>query len=59
MWIYYNNPPSSTEVKLDWDTTHANIGEHTLKAIVSPIRGEKDIADNTMTVTVEVKEPSK
>jgi hypothetical protein len=30
-----------------------------LRASIAPVAGEEDVADNTMTVAVEVKEPSK
>lgn len=56
VWLYYNNPPSLTNVTFYWDTTRANRGEHTLTAIVSPIRGEKDIADNTVLKKINLKD---
>jgi len=55
VWLYYGRPGDSTEVKFDWDNTRASTGKHTLKAEVVPVAGEEDTADNTMTVTVNVK----
>lgn len=34
------------------------VGPHILKAEIAPIAGEEDTADNTMTITVDVKAPS-
>ena len=34
-------------------------GKHTLKAAIAPVAGEADLADNSMTIEVEVKESSK
>ncbi|MBL7187270.1 MAG: VCBS repeat-containing protein [Phycisphaerae bacterium] len=54
-YLYYG-PFSNTEnITFNWDTT-TSPGTHTLKASIAPIAGEEDVADNTMTVTVEVKE---
>jgi ankyrin repeat protein len=58
-WLYYGSPGDSRQLKFDWDTTNASSGKHTLKVEIPPIPGEKDISNNTMNVTVEVKEPSK
>ncbi len=55
VWLYYNAPPSSAEAKFNWDTTKASTGEHTLKAEVVPVAGEEDTADNSRTITVNVK----
>jgi len=57
-YLWYGGPGSSTDVTFYWDTTRANRGEHTLKARVSPIRGEEDIADNTVTKTINLKDRS-
>ncbi len=55
VWLYYNKPHSSTEVNFDWDTTSASVEDHILKVEISPVGGEEDTADNTMTTTVNVK----
>lgn len=55
VWLYYSNPPSSTEVKFDWDTSNASTSEHTLKAEVGPLTGEEDIADNSKTIMVNIE----
>ncbi|MFC1603384.1 ankyrin repeat domain-containing protein, partial [Planctomycetota bacterium] len=55
-YLYYGGPGDSTQLKFDWNTTKASPGKHTLKATIAPITGEEDVADNTRTVTVEVKE---
>lgn len=55
VWLYYNEPPSSIDVNFDWDTIKASTGEHILKAEIVPVTGEKDTADNTKTITVNVK----
>ncbi|MHC4681119.1 MAG: hypothetical protein ACYTEK_20765 [Planctomycetota bacterium] len=49
----------STELILDWDTTTASIGKHTLKVEIPPVPGEQNTEDNVKTVTIEVKEPRK
>lgn len=49
---------SSKDIAFFWDTTVASSGKHTLKAEISPVSGEEDTADNSMTITVNVKEPS-
>jgi len=41
-----------------WDAAKASKSEHILKAEIASVVGEEDIADNTMTVTVYVKNPS-
>jgi hypothetical protein len=55
VWLYYINPPSSTDVKFDWNTSNASTAEHTLKAKIVSVEGEEDIADNSKTITVNVK----
>jgi ankyrin repeat protein len=59
VWLYYGDPGDSTQLKFDWDTSTASSGKHILKATIDPVQREEDTVDNTMTVTVEVKEPSK
>ena len=54
-YIYYNNPYPSRDIKLNWDTTNTLIGDHILKAEIVTVAGEEDTADNTMTITVNVK----
>jgi len=56
VWLYFGGPANcSTDVAFNWDTTKASTGEHTLKAEIVPVAGEKDTADNTQTATVNVK----
>jgi len=56
VWLYYGGRESSTDITFNWDTTNTTPGKHTLKASIAPVAGEEDVADNTMTVTVEVTE---
>jgi len=58
-YVYYNNPSSYMEMRLNWDTTNASVGTHTLKVEVPPVPGEQNTAHNVKTVTIEVKEPPK
>jgi len=56
VWLYYGGPSKwSTDVTFNWDTTKISSGEHTLKAEIYPIAGEKDIADNTILKTINIK----
>ncbi len=55
-WLWYGGPPASTEVTFNWDTTGASLGKHILKATIDPVAGEKDIADNTLTKTINLKD---
>ena len=48
----------STTITFSWDTTGATIGDHDLKAEADVVVDETDTADNSMTTTVTVKEPS-
>jgi len=54
-YLYYNNPPSSTDILFYCNTTSVSLGEHILKAEVVPVAGEEYTADNTKTATVNVK----
>ncbi len=56
IYLFYNAPPSLTDVSFEWDTSNATPGKHKLKASIAPVSREEDVADNTMTATVEVKE---
>lgn len=47
---------SSTILPFVWDTTEASIGDHILEAEAIPVVGEKDIADNSMTTTINIKQ---
>jgi len=49
---------SSETLTFSWNSTEATIGDHILNASVSIVEGEIDIADNSKTTTVTVKEPS-
>jgi hypothetical protein len=55
VYLYYSGPGNSTDVKFDWDTIKASKGEHILKAEIVPVAGEEDTADNSRTITVNVK----
>jgi hypothetical protein len=57
-YVFYAPFENKTDITFNWDTTNASLGKHTLKASIIPVTGEEDVADNTMTVAVEVKEPS-
>jgi parallel beta-helix repeat protein len=48
---------ASTTVSFSWDTTNATVGDHTLEA-EAVLLTDEDTADNSMTATVTVKEPS-
>ncbi|MBL7184872.1 MAG: ankyrin repeat domain-containing protein [Phycisphaerae bacterium] len=57
--VWYGPFNDRTDITFNWDTTRATPGKHTLRVTIDPVAGEEDTADNTATVTVEVKEPSK
>jgi len=55
-YLYYGGPSKwSTDVTFRWDTNKASVGNHILKVEASPVAGEEDTEDNTMTITVNVK----
>jgi len=58
-YLYYGPFESSAEITFYWDTTNVSPGKNTLKAAMAPVGGEEDVADNTMTKTIEVKDHSK
>jgi len=43
-------------ITFNWDTATASIGDHTLEATASQVTGETDTADNSMAITITVKE---
>jgi hypothetical protein len=55
VWLWYGPFESSADMKFDWDTTNATPGKHILKAIIAPVEGEKDIANNTITKTINLQ----
>ena len=55
-WLYLGPFSDTINITFDWDTTDITPGKHILKASIAPVSGEEDVADNTMTVTLEVKE---
>ncbi len=56
-WILYCGAlGDSTLLRFDWDTTTTFPGTHTLRATIAPVVGEEHVADNSMTVEVEVNE---
>lgn len=57
-FLYYGPFSTIDDITFNWDTTNATTGKHTLKVEIPPVPGEKDTTDNTMTVTVEVTEPT-
>ncbi|MFB0554146.1 MAG: CARDB domain-containing protein [Phycisphaerae bacterium] len=55
-YLYYGGPSKcSTDVTLNWDTSAASKGKHILKVEINPVAGEEDTADNSKTITVDVK----
>jgi len=58
-YLYYGPFYSTTNITFNWSTNNASPGKHTLRAAIAPVAGEEDVADNSMTVTVEVKESSR
>jgi len=48
----------TADVAFNWDTTGSSLGDHTLLAEADTVAGETDTADNSMTTTVTVSEPS-
>jgi hypothetical protein len=54
-YLYYGPFHNKTDISFNWDTTNASIGKHTLRATIAPVAGEEDVADNSMTVEVEVR----
>jgi hypothetical protein len=56
--LWYGPFNATTEGMLNWDTTNASIGKHTLKVEIPPVPGEQNTEDNVKTVTIEVKEPA-
>ena len=59
VYLYYSPFSSTEDITFNWDTANASPGKHILKATIIPVAGEKNTADNTVTVTVEVKGPYK
>jgi len=57
--LWYGPFHATNDITFNWDTTNASIGKHTLKVEIPPVPGEQNTENNTRTVTVEVKEPSK
>lgn len=57
--LWYGPFDTIMDITFNWDTTNASPGKHILKASIAPVAGEEDVADNTATVEVEVKERSK
>ncbi|MFC1794891.1 FG-GAP-like repeat-containing protein [Planctomycetota bacterium] len=55
-WLFYGPFDATAEITFNWNTTNATPGKHILKASIAPVAGEEDVAANTMTVEVEVKE---
>ncbi len=46
----------STSLSFSWDTTTSSLGDHILEAEASPVDGEINTDNNSMTATVTVKE---
>jgi hypothetical protein len=55
--LFYGPFHDTTDITLNWDTTKASIGTHTLKVEIAPVDGETDKGDNTTTATVKVEAP--
>ncbi len=58
-YLFYGPFSNTEDITFNWNTSNAKPGKHALRASIAPVEGEEDVADNTMTVTVEVKEASK
>lgn len=58
-YLHYGPFHDTTDITLKWDTTNASPGKHILRASIAPVAGEQSTQDNTKTITIEVKEPSK
>jgi hypothetical protein len=56
VWIYYDGSRDANQLEFHWDTTTASPGKHVLNAAIAPVAGEKDTADNSVTVEVDVRE---
>lgn len=54
--LWYGPFDTTTNITFKWDTTNATPGKHVLKAAIAPVAGEEDVANNSVTVEVEVKE---
>ncbi len=59
VYLYYGPFENTIDITFNWDTINATRGKHTLKASITPVAGEEDVADNTVTVEVEVKGASR
>lgn len=46
------------DVTFNWDTADYSVGEHMLEAVAGPVAGEEDTADNGITTTISLQEPS-
>jgi pectate lyase len=55
-YVFYAPFENTTDITFNWNTTGATLGKHVLKASIAPVAGEQDLADNSVTVEVEVKE---
>lgn len=58
-YLYYGPFSNTTDITCNWDTTNVTPGKHILKATIAPVAGEEDTTDNTVTMTIEVKNHSK
>jgi hypothetical protein len=58
IYLYYGPFNNKTDITLNWDTTNASIGTHTLKVEIPPVEGEQNTEDNIKTITIEVVEPT-
>ena len=57
-YLFYGPFSNTADLTFNWDTTNASPGKHMLRTSIAPVAGEEDVADNTMTVTIELKEES-
>ncbi len=55
VWLYYSEHQYSNDVTFDWDTKNTSIGDHVLTVKVTPVAGDEDTAENTKSITVNVK----
>jgi len=55
LFLYWNKPPSSTEMKFHWDTTNVSTGNHILKVKANPLTRTENSVSSAKTITVGVK----
>ena len=56
VYLHWGPFYNTADITFNWKTTNTSLGEHILKAEIGQVPGEEDTADNTMMITVDVKE---